>query len=75
VSPVERLEQQRRVAGALKAAWKLQSKMPLSKLLITAVNELGLKNGPKDLADVDDATLLAALERMIIKLKSIKQRK
>ena len=67
----ERLAQQRRVWTAIKAAWKLNPKLRLGQMLVTAVNEMG---GPKDLVDVDDEMLQRALERMTIKVKAIKRR-
>ena len=57
----------------MKAVWKLNPKLRLGQLLVTAMNELGGQK-PRDLADVEDQQLLQALEKMAIKVKAIKRR-
>lgn len=70
----DRLEEQRRLLTAIKAAWRLQPRVRLSKLLITVVEDLGPSDFPPDLREVDDKLLLRALEANIIRAKSINNR-
>ena len=72
--PEERLALQRQVCAAVKAVWKLNPKLRLGQLLVTAMNELD-GHKPRDLFDVEDQQLLEATEKMAIKLKAIKHRK
>ena len=74
MSSEERIAQQKRILTAAKAAWRMNPKLRLGQLLVSAMNEY---NGPKprDLSEVDDDTLHKALEKICTKVKAIEKRK